>query len=175
MRTGSHPDHADSRTTAMKAVNMFRHKLPQMRVVTKGIPQWNRGYSPKAGYMSVDEMKEKMLDTVFTIAPPGNSPESFRLFEAIACGSIPVVVRNDTRMPDRYGDRMAPFIRSNAPFAWVDDYSNLAEWLEEATHKWESGGFDGQHAALMKWWAKFETDVYRAVADGIKGVRHVPE
>ena len=38
---------------------------------------------------------DTLLDSVFTLAPAGHNPESFRLFEAVEAGSIPILVKDD--------------------------------------------------------------------------------
>jgi len=42
--------------------------------------------------------RQALLESVFTICPPGHSPETFRLFEAVEAGSIPIV----DGVPDAY-------------------------------------------------------------------------
>ncbi|CAM9276596.1 unnamed protein product, partial [Choristocarpus tenellus] len=39
-----------------------------------------------------------VLDSAFTICPGGHNPETFRLFEALEAGSIPIVCRKDFEM-----------------------------------------------------------------------------
>jgi len=41
--------------------------------------------------LPAEAYRQALLESVFTICPPGHSPETFRLFEAVEAGSIPIV------------------------------------------------------------------------------------
>ena len=52
--------------------------------------QWNDPDALKpAEYVSM------LLDSVFVACPDGNNPETFRFYEALECGAIPLVVRTE--------------------------------------------------------------------------------
>jgi hypothetical protein len=53
-------------------------------------PDWNHPSSvPQAQYIST------LLDTVFVPCPDGVNPETFRFYEALECGCIPLIVRTE--------------------------------------------------------------------------------
>ena len=69
--------------------------LPQDRAVLRLFPTWqdpaNLG---KAEYL------ELMLDSVFVPCPAGQNAETFRIYEAIECGAVPLIVgSNPTGLP----------------------------------------------------------------------------
>jgi alpha(1,3/1,4) fucosyltransferase len=41
-----------------------------------------------------DEYISTMLDSYFVLCPPGNNPESFRIYEALECGCIPIYIKS---------------------------------------------------------------------------------
>jgi GR25 family glycosyltransferase involved in LPS biosynthesis len=52
--------------------------------------QWNDpGQLAEAEYISV------LLDSVFVPCPDGNNPETFRFYEALECGAVPLIVRTE--------------------------------------------------------------------------------
>jgi hypothetical protein len=70
-------------------------QLPQDRAVLRLFPKWqdpdNLG---KAAYL------ELLLDSVFAPCPAGQNAETFRIYEAIECGAVPLVVGpNPTKLP----------------------------------------------------------------------------
>eukprot|EP01079_Euglenida_sp_SAG-EU17-18_P002010 gene2010-3013_t len=64
--------------------------------------QWNRDYSAERGYLPPLELKQVLLRSLYTLVPEGGSPETFRLYEALECGSIPILKSVD------------PFIRTGS-------------------------------------------------------------
>ena len=46
-------------------------------------------------YVSPEKYQQVMLESVFSICPKGHSVEQFRIYEAIECGSIPVMDLDD--------------------------------------------------------------------------------
>ena len=60
--------------------NIFKH-------ITK---EWSIDNTEK-DYMNAQEYKKTMLNSRFVSCPPGNNPETYRIFEAISCGAIPIL------------------------------------------------------------------------------------
>ena len=105
-------------------------------------------------YLPAEAYRQALLESVFTICPPGHSPETFRLYEAIEAGSIPIVDGAGASIHERWGsgsgqvssptegtnhrrlkttgqciDPMRPFRDSGAPFLWVSDWEGELEQL----------------------------------------------
>mmetsp|Transcript_13850 Transcript_13850/g.40528 ORF Transcript_13850/g.40528 Transcript_13850/m.40528 type:complete len:1116 (-) Transcript_13850:48-3395(-) len=87
----------------------------------------NRG--AKGGYMSSEDYRETLLQSVFTLCPSGHNPESYRLFEAAEAGSIPVVTLDGMYNAHPCGDSFLPFIESGAPFVYLSKWGDLEETL----------------------------------------------
>ena len=71
----------------LKSVGKYRCKL---------YDEWNHPEN-----LSREEYCSTLLDTVFVPCIGGNNPETFRLYEALECGCIPILV-NDDRSSDYY-------------------------------------------------------------------------
>lgn len=76
---------------------------------------------PAAKYQQV------LKESVFTLAPPGHNPETFRIFEAAEAGSIPIMDRRTN--PTECVNPWRPFLDSNAPVVWIDDWNKVDEVL----------------------------------------------
>jgi len=118
--------------------------------------------------LTPERYKDVLLQSVFTLSPSGHNPETFRLFEAAEAGSIPVVDRagHGTRVGEQFAarggnagdgceDPWAPFVASEAPFVWVNDWSHLRERLEELRRDPEK--VVAQQRALLQWYERFMT------------------
>jgi len=79
----------------------------------KFFPDWNDPASlNKTEYISA------MLDSIFVPCPDGNNPETFRFYEALQCGCIPIVVKSK---------------ENEAWFKWVSKHIplvNISSWEE---------------------------------------------
>ena len=58
--------------------------------------KWSKfANNAKSEQLDTDDYVQVLVDSVFTLAPIGHNPESFRLFEAVEAGSIPIMVFDD--------------------------------------------------------------------------------
>mmetsp|Transcript_24613 Transcript_24613/g.58122 ORF Transcript_24613/g.58122 Transcript_24613/m.58122 type:complete len:330 (+) Transcript_24613:3-992(+) len=89
-----------------------------------------------------DEYFKVMMDTAFTLCPLGVNPETFRFYEALDHGSVPIVIRPTTKV--NYLDALG-----NPPVIVLDDWSQLRQVLKEYEHPKLQ---DERQAMVMNWW-----------------------
>jgi len=94
-----------------------------------------RKHSHDRDQLKTDKYMEVLLDSIFTLSPAGHSPESFRIYEAVEAGSIPILSRDDL-----YGTRH-PNPRNR------DSFLNETHPCKEALHHW----YDAPVVVLESW------------------------
>ncbi|ETO17566.1 hypothetical protein RFI_19754, partial [Reticulomyxa filosa] len=72
-----------------------------IQIFTRYFSEWKGNNNEDGGYLNADQYKSVLLDSIFTICPFGNNPETFRLWEAIGHGSIPIIAL-DSSYFERY-------------------------------------------------------------------------
>lgn len=112
----------------------------------------NDGWESKDN-LSTQEYKQLLRDSIFVPCPSGNdSVDSFRLYEALEVGSIPIVER-DEYWNDLFGDDH-PLIQVSDWNKAVNDISILSketEWQEEYSQK------------LVSWWNAQKTTLKQKI------------
>jgi hypothetical protein len=95
-------------------------------------------WTPNETKDSVAEYIEVLQNSDFTLSPPGNNMESFRIYEAMSFGSIPVLQReainSDTGLQGKnYKCQYSYEILkdAHAPVVWLDDWHELPTLMEE--------------------------------------------
>ena len=98
--------------------------------------------STRPGIETKSEM-ESFVDTLsssdFTLCPSGGSVESYRIFEAMALGSVPVIQRHAQNIKGSQQDEKYFFCafslqllkEHNAPVVWIDDWHDLDKIMTE--------------------------------------------
>ena len=99
--------------------------------------------------ISVEEMSKVLSSTIFIPCPNGfYHPETYRLYEALECGCIPIV--EDTY---KYYDRLFPgnpFIKVGK---WVDAKPIINDWKEnDITNK---------KSECITWWDNYKTNLQK--------------
>ena len=75
--------------------------------------------------ISYDEYIGTLLDTVFVPCPGGNNAETYRFYEALECGCVPIVVREQ-------GDELfVKKITSNMPILAVPSWGEAAMLMRQ--------------------------------------------
>jgi len=94
--------------------------------------------------ISVDEMSEVLSSTEFMPCPNGFvHPETYRLYEALECGCIPIVEN-----AYKYYDRLFP----NNPFIKVDMWSEAKSML----NGWGNDQIEKKQKECTKWWIEYK-------------------
>jgi len=106
--------------------------------------------------MKPRDYKLKLLDSVFTIAPPGVNPESYRIWEACEAGSIPVLEDLDPDAPvNSCIGSYDVFRKTDAPFLYIKNWTEIDSILCNLL-KDRQGLWDWQRR-LSKWYQSFKT------------------
>nr|WP_283626816.1 hypothetical protein [Alteromonas macleodii] len=106
--------------------------------------------------ISVDEMSEILSSTEFLPCPNGFfHPETYRLYEALQCGCVPIVEN-----AYKYYERLFP----DNPFIKVD------KWIE-AKHvitKWENERIKQKREECNTWWNQYKNQLQEFIKNKIK-------
>ena len=97
--------------------------------------------------MGIDEMSEILSSTEFIPCPNGFvHPETYRLYEALECGCIPIVENTY-----KYYDRLFP----NNPFLKID------KWIEakELMQNWKSHKIKQKGEECTVWWTNKKKEI----------------
>jgi len=106
--------------------------------------------------ISVDQMNDILSSTEFIPCPYGFfHPETYRVFEALECGCIPIV-----ESAYDYYDRILP----NNPFIKINIWKEAKPILEE----WNKDQIKKKSEECVAWWAKQKNDLQDFIKDKIK-------
>ena len=102
--------------------------LPNRRVV-KIAPMWARNPSPVTGYFTPSAYGRVLRESIFTLCPSGQNPETYRIYEALESGSIPILAMDTYYRNHKCNNAYAPFIQSGAPFIYLQSWYELPRFL----------------------------------------------
>ena len=118
--------------------------------------KWREHYQPTDSAESADEYALVVAASDFTLCPAGSNAESYRIYEAMSMGSVPVLQRsvNSSNMYPGYHCEYAyeNLKDMRAPVVWLDNWSQLPAVMERLRaespyqtyrRRW---GADGMHA-----------------------------
>jgi hypothetical protein len=106
------------------------------------------------------EYKKVLFDTVFTPCPMGNvNLESFRVYEALECGSIPIV---EKRLTLNYFNRLL----GPHPLPAVRTWRSARALIERSIHNAEA--LDRLQQQCTQWWREYKSKLRSAVLDFIQ-------
>ena len=106
--------------------------------------------------ISVDQMNDILSSTEFIPCPYGFfHPETYRVFEALECGSIPIV-----ESAYNYYDRIFP----NNPFIKINIWKEAKPILEG----WNKDQIKKKSEECISWWTKQKSDLQDFIKDKIK-------
>jgi GR25 family glycosyltransferase involved in LPS biosynthesis len=104
--------------------------------LVKFFPDWN-----DPGQLNKDHYLELLQNTIFVPCPEGNNVETYRLYEALECGCIPVF----TKLPKVLEDSGIPFIKKEswAQVAeliqyFIENPSNMADYHKNIMIAWSN-------------------------------------
>ena len=95
--------------------------------------------------ISVDEMNKALSSTFFVPCPNGFvHPETYRLYEALECGCIPIVENTY-----KYYDRLFP----NNPFIKINKWSEASSII----YGWKKEQVEKKRDECKLWWKEYKT------------------
>ncbi len=116
-----------------------------------GISEWNASNS-----LSTQDYAALLLDTVFVPVPIGNvNVESFRFYEALEAGCIPIAVRATSRQPEDYFRNL--FRTRDIPFPLVTNWSRDLAQLSLAS--WDDNRIESVRLASAQWYRERKREV----------------
>jgi len=112
-----------------QTINKFVDHFPQDHFLL-----YETGHSfngnQKSG-LSVDKYRDLLLNTKFSICPPGvGYVESFRVYEALECGSIPVVLRSQNSEFGQKRSYWGDLYGKEPPFVMADTWEECIEIMK---------------------------------------------
>ena len=105
--------------------------------------------------ITVDEMNKVLSLTEFVPCPNGFvHPETYRIYEALECGCIPIVEN-----AYKYYDRLFP----DNPFLKID------KWMEARSiiQRWESEQISQKREECKIWWTQYKDSLKKFISDKI--------
>jgi hypothetical protein len=104
----------------------------------KFLPDWN-----DPGQLSKEQYIELLQNTIFVPCPEGNNVETYRFYEALECGSIPVF----TKLPASLEDSGIPFLKTET---WKEVAELITHLLKNPTQ------LNGYWKIIMKTWSQYK-------------------
>jgi len=145
---------------------------------------WQRdANNPKNDYVDTDHYAATLVDSVFTLSPAGKNPETFRLFEAVEAGSIPVMVRDEmlNRAPQLSGNGRRPLGEKEyincegslmhwleAPVVILDSWYELLPTLERLML--DVSALNDMQKRLRQWYTEYMNNIVRIFEDYMLGI-----
>eukprot|EP00750_Incisomonas_marina_P029998 INCI7251.3.p1 GENE.INCI7251.3~~INCI7251.3.p1 ORF type:complete len:598 (-),score=126.06 INCI7251.3:591-2384(-) len=115
---------------------------------------------------TVEEYRDTLLASSFTLAPVGTADDCFRFWEAIEAGSIPIFVRRmgnaykHQRCPDAFEDVLA----ADPPIVLLNDWDELPDFAEHVTEE----QIDDLRRRMVVWAKEWWTKTAAIVDDAIE-------
>mmetsp|Transcript_2037 Transcript_2037/g.5642 ORF Transcript_2037/g.5642 Transcript_2037/m.5642 type:complete len:455 (-) Transcript_2037:119-1483(-) len=117
------------------------------------------------GHIQSNDYATKLLDSVFTLSPLGHNPESFRMFEAMEAGSIPIIALNGSYHRHRCILALHPMLDESlpygpAPMIVLSDWNELPDTIQQLSQSLRDNpqDLDDRQAKLMTWYDAFMRD-----------------
>ncbi len=110
-----------------------------------------------------DEYLRRMASAKIALAPSGpGTPDSFRLYEALEAGCVPIVDASSPGGPTGYWDMMFP----DRPFPVLSDWKHLPSEIARIMEDWE-----GKSAECSAWWQNHKRDLAYSLVDDVRELR----
>ncbi len=111
----------------------------------------NWGFSFGQG-IALSGFRQELLQSAFVLCPPGNyNPDSYRIYEALFAGAIPIIPRHHQFDPLGIGH----------PIPMVDSWHQVADVIEAIEAQ---EGLDQYQQRVFSWWHAFVEKLQNEVA-----------
>lgn len=123
-----------TRVILSDVLDSFLKVFPIEKSFVKLTQSWDNEFKD---YVPAERYREILGDSTFTLCPQGHNPETYRLYEALEMGSIPVLVRakfstfvHSVAQLETYKSGITPckghdMPWTGAPFVWLDSWEEL--------------------------------------------------
>lgn len=125
-------------------------KIPELKWECRMFDEWN-----DPAQVGETEYVATMLNSKFVLCPSGHNGETFRFYEAIECGAIPLIVGEPKNEP------FLAFIKNRIPVIPIKSWEDAKEFMLELRKTPEL--MDGYRQHILDGWAKWKV----ALADEI--------
>ena len=115
---------------------------------------------------SVEEYRDTLIASSFTLAPVGTADDCFRFWEAIEAGSVPIFVRrkpSNKHCPDAFED----VLRSQPPIVILEVWSKLPRYIARVTEEEISDRRRRLVQWNFDWWANTTERTDKALREAI--------
>ena len=127
----------------------------------------NCEFMPTAGFSMghpQTEYYDKMSNSKIAICPSGVTLDTFRMFEALELGCIPIV---DEQLP---GKELPPgywgwFFKDQVPFPVVSNYEGLPSYIREWLVDWKA-----KSNRIYAWWQRYKRNLKLNILSDVKAV-----
>ena len=124
---------------------------------------WSGGYQAAAGYLPPNDWRAVVTQSVFTLAPFGHAMETFRMWEALESGSIPVIQK--PYLDPKCGRSLAGFMITvqgmAPPFVIVEDWKELPALMAEVLKN--VSAYQERQDRLIQWYRAMKDEVYGTI------------
>lgn len=129
----------------------------------RAVIQIAKAWTKKLGedHLSSDQYAVVLTESIFTLSPCGHNPESYRFFEAIEAGSIPVIALDSFYKSHVCGDPLWRLRESGAPIVFLNRWSDLGPTLRRILSN--PGEVRAMQKALRLWYFKFMRERMQAM------------
>uniref|UniRef100_A0A7S1XDT6 RXYLT1 C-terminal domain-containing protein n=2 Tax=Compsopogon caeruleus TaxID=31354 RepID=A0A7S1XDT6_9RHOD len=114
-------------------------------------------------HLSSDQYAKVLAESMFTLSPVGHNPESYRIFEAIEAGSIPVIALDQAYLSHACGDPLWRYRETGSPIIFIDRWQDIPRVLRELISN--PAALANRQEAVVKWYREFMKRRMRAMED----------
>ena len=156
-----------ARQAMLEALDKIRATCPEIEIqvaITSSftLNDVHYGTGNKDEILGIEEYSKAMMDAKICLVPRGTSPETFRLFEALRFGTIPIV------------EPLPPFsFYKGAPVVEIENWNQLDRVIVELVA--DRDRMDELHHAALAWWKSHccEEVIADTIAQTINSLRPV--
>lgn len=129
--------------------------------------RWFRNPGTHQGGMKPSAYHKLLLNSTFTLCPKGFNFDTYRMYEAIESGSIPVLDVGPTYRSDQSTHRsmcqgpLDSFIKTKAPFIFLEGWQELPRRLNEELSNPEA--LRKRQADMLVWRKKYFSDIAKNI------------
>ena len=127
--------------TGTNWMNRSSQLQPLETIVPKKV-EWYAGWNHPS-QLKMDEYLKLLSNTVFVPCPGGNNVETYRFYEALECGCIPVFIE----LPESLCDSKHPFLRTSS---WLEVRDIMAHMIDNKSVLIQ------YHKLIMNWWISYK-------------------